>query len=156
MTHVCTIVTSNVFSLDYFDKGSLVERIHRLPFEIAVVLDGWYELLFNVPAEQRQCPRFSSICLVMALEPVTVVSPHAFVRVTGQFVSIRVHSNLHLLADFHAHFFCAILELKYLLQFVPVCDDFETVVHFAAMSPPVTPSENLWILCVIGIETHCF
>jgi len=78
MTHVCTIVTSNVFSLDYFDKGSLVERIHRFPFEISVVFDGCFELFFDVPTEQRQCPRLGFIRFMMALEPFTVVNARAF------------------------------------------------------------------------------
>jgi len=52
MTHVCTIVTSNDFCLDYFDKGSLVERIHWFPFEISVFFDGCFEFFFDVPTEQ--------------------------------------------------------------------------------------------------------
>jgi len=78
MTNACTIVTSNDCCLDYFDKGSLVERIHRFPFEISVVFDGCFELFVDVPAEQQQSPRLGFVRFMMALEPFTVINARAF------------------------------------------------------------------------------
>jgi len=147
-------MTSNDVCLDYFDKGSLVERIYWFPFEISVFFDGGFEFFFDVSAEQRQCPRLGFVRFMMALEPFTVINPCAFVVATGHFVSITVHSNFHLLADFHVHIFCAILQIKRLLQFIPVCDNFGIKVFFTKMRPPVALLEYLWVFRALSVERH--